>query len=146
MNNKKLINLVKYYHDNIDSFVEDFLGCKLTKWQKWAIKNIRFKFKGHTYMYFKYNPYLPTIVTTVCYCILHPDRHFTVINTSPKHSNKDIFDERILGLFDFNDKEMSNEIDEINDKDCYIKFKNGSSITAIKPSEEVKSVRSKKSQ
>lgn len=39
---------------------------------------------------------------------------------------------------------MSNEIDEINDKDCYIKFKNGSSITVIKPLEEVKSVRSKK--
>lgn len=84
MNNKELINFVKYYRDNIDSFVEDFLGCKLTKWQKWAIKKIRFKFKGHTYMYLKYNPYLPTIVTIACYCILHPDRHFTVINKSPK--------------------------------------------------------------
>ena len=131
---QKLLEQKEYYLTHIDKFSEDVLRVKLTFWQKRLLRKL---YQQHDrsmiyypnqvgYRFIKY-------IWMYSQCLLKEQTHFAIATESSTES-KYLFD-----LINQISEQAKDEVSvAITTPETHIKFKNGSTIAIIKPSEEQK--------
>lgn len=129
LTSKAILDTRDKYLSRLDKFAEDYLGIKLTVYQKYILKNLcsnhLYIHCGNTKMQFIKFLYLCSK------CILEPKSHILIV------SNKEETGEKPIDFINRISDKGKNEISTIkSDKDeTIIKFKNHSYIKVIKPQE-----------
>lgn len=126
---KTILDTRDKYLSRLDKFVEDYLGIKLTVYQKYILKNL---YSNHLYIHcrntkMQFNKFLYIYSK----CILEPKSYILIV------SNKKTTGKRLIDFINRVSDKGKDEISTIkSDKDeTVIKFKNQSYIKVIKPQE-----------
>ena len=135
---------VSYYRQNIARFATDFLGVKLKPFQHILLHEfhqnsnsvfIASRGLGKSWL---------TAVYVVCYAILYPGAKI-VISTETKSQSQRLIREKIVNDLYYNCPNLRRELRErdikIGSNESYVKFLNGSVITALNASQNTRGAR-----
>ena len=129
LTSKAILDTRDKYLSRLDKFAEDYLGIKLTVYQKYVLKKLC---SNHLYIHCRNTKMQFIKFLYLCgKCILEPKLHILIV------SNKEATGKELIDFINRISDKGKNEISTIkSDKDeTIIKFKNHSYIKVIKPQE-----------
>lgn len=129
MNEKEISKQMKYYRSHADEFVEQYLGIKLTLFQKFTLKSLYQKSRfGHLISRScQQNRQLIEYAWMFHKCMLIPNFNIVIASDNSK------IDCSIFNFIKQLSEQAQNEIAvAITNPDMYIKFNNGSTIRVVK--------------
>lgn len=129
LTSKAILDTRDKYLSCLDKFAEDYLGIKLTVYQKFIFKNL---YSNHLYIHCRNTKMQFIKFLYLCSkCILEPKSHILIV------SNKEATGEKLIDSINHISDKGKDEISTIkSDKnETIIKFKNHSYIKVIKPQE-----------
>ena len=126
LTSKAILDTRDKYLSRLDKFTEDYLGIKLTVYQKYILKKLC---SNHLYIHCRNTKM--QFLYLCSKCILEPKSHILIV------SNKEATRGKLIDFINRISDKGKNEISTIkSDKDeTIIKFKNHSYIKVIKPQE-----------